>query len=890
MRLASVVALLLSTGPAFAAEKPSVEQLDFFEKSVRPVFLDHCVRCHGEKKQEAGLRLDSPAGIRKGTDAGPIIVPGDPDKSLLIKTVRRTVDNAMPPDKELAKDKVEALAQWVKFGAGLPEGSQQVVVNSAKDHWAFQPVRKPAVPANGAANPIDAFICEKLKLAGLNPSARADRRTFVRRAYFDLIGLPPTYEEIEAYVNDAAPSADIKMIDRLLARPEYGERWARHWMDVARYADTKGYVFTEDRNYPYAYTYREYLIRSFNEDKPYDRFVLEQLAADKLKLDGPQSLAAMGFLTVGRRFGNNPHDIIDDRIDLIGRGLMGLSIGCARCHDHKFDPIPIADYYSLYGVFQSSHEPKELPLIGEFRRTAELEAFEAELAKKEKAAAEYEKKMYADALAPFKKPGSIAAMLLATKETQGFANDKADKWAVERKIDPRMLDRWRVAARGHEPVFGVWRSLATLAERDFANKYLDTVKASKTNDVLKTALLESRPANLRETAQIYGEILAEAAKETLGRGPAEWQALVSLMVGPEGVTNPPNADADKLVAIPVKRIFRMLRNDAAKFRANAPASPPRAMVMNDNARIGEPVVFLRGNPNNRGPLVPKRMPAVVAGEGRKPFTNGSGRLELAEAIVRPDNPLTARVIVNRIWTWHFGQGLVRTPSDFGIRSDPPTHPELLDWLAATFVEDGWSIKQLHRRIVLSETYRQSSLVGPELERKDPENRLLGRFNRHRLDFEQLRDSLLIAAGTLDQATIGGKSVDLFSPPFTKRRSIYGFVDRQNLPGTFRAFDFASPEQHTPQRFQTTVPQQALFLMNSPFVVEQAKALAARTSGTTDDRVRTLYRLTLGRNPNDIEKNLAGEFVRLPTDKSSNLSGWEQLAQVLLLSNEFAFVD
>ncbi len=890
MRLASVVALLLSTGPAFAAEKPSVEQLDFFEKSVRPVFLDHCVRCHGEKKQEAGLRLDSPAGIRKGTDAGPIVVPGDPEKSLLIKTVRRTVDNAMPPDKELAKEKVEALAQWVKFGAALPEGSQQVVVNSAKDHWAFQPVRKPAVPANGAANPIDAFIREKLKSAGLNPSARADRRTFVRRAYFDLIGLPPTYEEIEAYVNDAAPSADIKMIDRLLARPEYGERWARHWMDVARYADTKGYVFTEDRNYPYAYTYREYLIRSFNEDKPFDRFVLEQLAADKLKLDGPQSLAAMGFLTVGRRFGNNPHDIIDDRIDLIGRGLMGLSIGCARCHDHKFDPIPIADYYSLYGVFQSSHEPRELPLIGEFQRTAEVDAFEAELAKKEKAAADYEKKMYADALAPFKKPGSIAAMLLATNETQGFANDKADKWAVERKIDPRMLDRWRVAARGHEPVFGVWRSLAALPERDFAHKYLPTIKASKTNGVLKTALLESRPASLRETAQIYGEILAEAAKESPGRGPAEWQALVSLMVGPEGVTNPPNADADKLVAIPVKRVFRMLRNDAAKFRANAPASPPRAMVMNDNARIGEPVVFLRGNPNNRGPQVPKRMPVVVAGEGRKPFTNGSGRLELAEAIVRPDNPLTARVIVNRIWTWHFGQGLVRSPSDFGIRSDPPTHPELLDWLAATFVEEGWSIKQLHRRIVLSETYRQSSLVGPELERKDPENRLLGRFNRHRLDFEQLRDSLLIAAGTLDRSTIGGKSVDLFSAPFTKRRSIYGFVDRQNLPGTFRAFDFASPEQHTPQRFQTTVPQQALFLMNSPFVLEQAKALAARTSGTTDDHVRMLYRLSLGRNPNNSEMDLASKFVHTTQDKPSNISGWEQLAQVLLLSNEFAFVD
>jgi Protein of unknown function (DUF1553)/Protein of unknown function (DUF1549)/Planctomycete cytochrome C len=889
MRIAFSLLFVLGAHSAFAAEKPSVEQIDFFEKSVRPVFLDHCVRCHGEKKQEAGLRLDSPAGIRKGTDAGPVVVAGDPEKSLLIKSVRRTIDNAMPPDKELPKEKVEALVRWVKVGAAMPEGAQQAAGNPAKDHWAFQPVRKPAVPAN-VVNPIDHFIREQLRANGLPPASPADRRTLIRRVTFDLIGLPPTFEEVEAFASDASPDAYGKLVDRLLAMPQYGERWARHWMDVARYADTKGYVFTEDRNYPYAYTYREYLIRAFNEDRPYDRFVLEQLAADKLKLDTPATLAAMGFLTVGRRFGNNPHDIIDDRIDLVGRGLMGLSIGCARCHDHKFDPIPIGDYYSLYGVFQSSHEPKDLPLIGEYERTAAVAAFEAELARKEKAAADYEKQMYADALAPFKKPGSIAAMLMATKETQGFANDKADKWAVERKIDPRMLDRWRIAARGHESVFGVWRALSSLPEREFAAKYLETVRVSKGNGIVKTALMESRPANLKETAAVYAELLADAAKETPGRGQAEWQELVKLMVGPEGVTNPPNADADKLVAIVVKRGFRTLRNDAAKFRANAPASPPRAMVMNDNTRVGEPVVFLRGNPNNRGPQVPKRMPAVVAGADRKPFTNGSGRLELAEQIAKPDNPLTARVIVNRIWTWHFGQGLVRTPSDFGLRSDPPTHPELLDWLAATFVEDGWSIKKLHRRIVLSDAYRQSSLASADAAKKDPENRLLSRFNRHRLDFEQLRDALLFSSGQLDRSAVGGKSVDLFSAPFTKRRSLYGFVDRQNLPGTFRAFDFASPEQHTPQRFQTTVPQQALFLMNSPFVVEQAKALAARTAGTTDERVRTLYRLALGRNPNETERKLAGEFVQSPDDKTTGVTGWEQLAQVLLLSNEFAFVD
>lgn len=890
MRSLSLIVIAILASPAIGADKPTVEQLDQFEKSVRPVFLDHCVRCHGEKKQEAGLRLDTPAGIRKGTDAGPVVIPGDPEKSLLIRSVRRTIDNAMPPDQELPKEKIEALATWIKLGAALPESAQPTVAIAPKDHWAFKPVVKPAVPPGTHENPIDRFIVHKLTMQGMKPSPEADRRTWLRRVYYDLIGLPPTFETIEKFVNDTAPNAYERVVEELLAKPQYGERWARHWMDVARYADTKGYVFTEDRNYPYAYTYREYLIRSFNEDKPYDRFVMEQIAADKLKLDGPQSLAAMGFLTVGRRFSNNIHDIIDDRIDLIGRGLMGLSIGCARCHDHKFDPVPIADYYSLYGVFQNSHEPKELPLIGEFEKTAELAAFEAELAKKEKAAADFEKQMYAEALAPFKKPGSIATMIRAVQSTQGVPNDKADKWAVENKVDPRILDRWRVAMRGHDAVFGIWRTLSGIPAQEFTSRYHATVRTSKTNGILKTALLESRPSHLSDVATIYAEVLAEAAKETPGNGPAEWQALVKLMVGPEGILNPPNSDADKLVAIATKRVFRMLRNDAAKYRSTAPASPPRAMVMNDNARVGEPVVFLRGNPNNRGPQVPKRMPEIVAGPNRKPFTNGSGRLDLAEAIVRPDNPLTARVIVNRIWAWHFGQGLVRNTSDFGLRSDPPTHPELLDWLASTFVEDGWSIKKLHRRIVLSATYRQASLSSADVMKLDPENRWLSRFPRHRLDFEQLRDSLLFVAGQLDQSTIGGKSVDLFSAPFSRRRAVYGFVDRQNLPGTFRAFDFASPEQHTPQRFQTTVPQQALFLMNSPFVIEQAKAAAARTSGPSTERIRQLYRLLLCRDVTPTELGLIQEFFEQASPNTQGLNGWEQLAQILLLSNEFAFVD
>ncbi len=891
MRFVFAPILIIISLPAYAAEKPSAAQLDFFEKSVRPVFHDYCVRCHGERKQEAGLRLDSVAGILKGTDMGAIIVAGDPAKSPLIKSVRREGDYPMPPDKALTKEKLEALVQWVQSGAAMPVGAQQQAENPAKNHWAFQPVKKPTIKAPENVNPIDYFIASQLQKEGLKLAPMVDRRTLIRRASFDLIGLPPTYEETESFANDPDPNAYAKLIDRLLAKPQYGERWARHWMDVARYADTKGYVFTEDRNYPYAYTYREYLIRAFNEDKPYGRFVLEQLAADKLKDIKQPDLAAMGFLTVGRRFSNNIHDIIDDRIDLVGRGLMGLSIGCARCHDHKFDPVPIADYYSLYGVFQNSFEPKELPLIGEQERTAEVAKFEAELARKEKAAADYEQKMYADALAPFRKADSIAAMLLATVATEGFENARADKWAVDRKLDPRILDRWRKAVRGHDDVFGVWRELVKVPQSEFEQRVKTIVNSVKINNSIKTHLLQSRPKNRDELAKAYAEVLSIATVASLEKKSTDWKQLESLMVGPEGITNPPKADADKLVAIAVKRVFRILRNDAAKFRSSAPASPPRAMVMNDNARVSEPVVFLRGNPNNRGQRIPRRMPEVVAGAERKAFTNGSGRLELAHSIINPENPLTARVIVNRVWMWHFGQALVRTPSDFGLRSEMPTHPELLDWLASTFVmDDGWSMKKLHRRIMLSSTYQQSSQADATTATKDPENRLWSRFNRQRLDFEQFRDSLLFTAGQLDAKEIGGRSVNLFTEPYRKRRAVYGFVDRQNLPGTFRAFDFASPEQHTPQRFQTTVPQQALFLMNSPFVIDQAKATANRTSGEPYERIDSLYQAILGRLPTTNERNLSIEFVKSSNDSAEGLTKWDQLAQILMLSNEFAFVD
>jgi hypothetical protein len=744
-------------------EKPTSQALEFFESKIRPVLAERCFRCHGPEKQKGGLRLDSREGMLKGSTSGPVIVPGQPEKSLVIEAIQQKGDVKMPPDEKLPAEAVANLGEWIKAGAPWPGSAVATVstVEAWKMHWAFQPVKKVAQPSvqhqSRVQSPIDAFILAELEKRGLALAAPADKRTLLRRASFDLIGLPPTPEEIEAFEGDTAPDAFAKVVDRLLASPHYGERWGRHWLDVARYADTKGYVFQEERRYAFAYTYRDYVIRAFNDDVPYDQFIVQQLAADRLfaaaKAAGdepdPQSLAAMGFLTLGRRFLNNQHDIIDDRIDVSTRGLLGLTVGCARCHDHKFDPIPTKDYYSLYGVFASSTEPKELPLLAAPKETPEYLAFAKELKVREQAVDDYRVK----------------------NKTELDANNR--KFKDELKALQKKVEAWH----------------------------------------------------------------------------------------------------------------------------SSPAAPPRAMVLEDLPKPREARVFLRGNPGSPGPAVPRQFIGVIAGDHRQPFKEGSGRLEFAQAIASPDNPLTARVLVNRVWLNHFGAGLVRTPSDFGLRSEPPTHPALLDYLANRFVEDGWSLKKLHKLIMLSSVYQQGSQPLPEAAKVDPENRLWSHMNRRRLDFEAMRDALLCVSGQLD-TKIGGPAVEMFEAKASKRRTVYGFIDRQNLPGLLRTFDFASPDASNPQRYETTVPQQALFLMNNPFVLDQARGLLKRPelAGVNDEqvRVRKLYRLIYGRGPNGQEAAMAQRFLAADVgseqETSPPLTPLERYVQVMLLANEFAFVD
>ena len=738
---------ILSLFPlALTAHAITPEESEFFEKEIRPVLAERCIKCHGPDKQKGDVRLDSRAAMLKAADDGQVAVPGRPEESALIKSIRHEGESRMPVKADkLPDNQIAALTEWVKMGMPWPENDRAATPGAShegtKAHWSWQPVTNPAPPAvkdeaKWARSELDRFILAKLEEKKVAPSPMASKRTLIRRATYDLTGLPATAEEIEAFDKDHSPDAFAKLVERLLASPRYGERWGRYWLDVARYSDTRGYLAGgEERRYPFSYTYRDWVIAAFNRDLPYDQFIIQQIAGDQVAKAGDNTpMAAQGFLTLGRRFLNNQADIIDDRIDVVSRGLMGLSVGCARCHDHKFDPITQKDYYALYGVFASSMEKPsgELPLLG------------------------------------------------------GQTDPDYPKQLAEREaaIEKFFLEK--------ETMFA-WRTLLTVGA----------------------------PASLPQEGR--GKLLDRAAREALTR----------------------------------------LRNKIDELNSG-PAAPARAMALFDAPQPVNPRVFIRGNPARPGEPVPRRFLAILGGDDSRPFPKEtSGRLELAQSIASRDNPLTARVMVNRVWNLHFGRGLVRTPGDFGTKGDAPTHPELLDWLATRFMADGWSIKKLHRTIMLSAAYQQSSDERADAAQADPDNRLVWRMNRRRLDFEAMRDSLLACAGQLD-LQMGGRGVALASPPYAKRRAVYGYVDRQNLPGVFRTFDFASPDQSSPQRFVTTVPQQALFMMNSPFVIENARALVARPPyqepNAYEEPLQQLYRRVLSRKADRAEVDAGLRFV------------------------------
>ncbi|MGI8785863.1 MAG: PSD1 and planctomycete cytochrome C domain-containing protein [Acidobacteriota bacterium] len=887
--------LFLLCLPCLGYSGATSEGIEFFETKIRPVLVERCFSCHSSKLETpmSGLALDSRLGLLKGGSRGTAIVAGAPDQSLLIRALRYG-DSAlqMPPGEKLQPEQVADFEAWVK--AGAPYGGDDAPAlprrSPAETHWAFEPPRDAPLPRvrlkKWPRNPIDFFILSRLEQKGLRPAAPADARTLLRRVTFDLTGLAPTPEEVEAFAADRSPDAFAKVVDRLLASPRYGERWGRFWLDVARYADTKGYVFVQEPRFPYSYTYRDWVIDAFNRDLPYDQFLIQQIAADRLPGLDKSSLAAMGFLTIGRRFLNNTQDVIDDRIDVVTRGTMALTVSCARCHDHKYDPIPTQDYYSLYGVFASSREPVDLPPIGAAADPVLGAEFAEELRKLEQDIAQYLEEKYQELLPALRIPGVIADYLMAALAGRGGSDEEIRALADKKGLNTYVLQRWigalERARQKEDPVFAAWHAVAILSEEQFkvrgATAIAELAAQGKLHQLVAQALGETPVASLRQTAERYAALLARFDQAEAATDMSH-EALRLALRAPDAPPNVPRSEVEKIFNRADRDKLTRLRKKVDQLAVFHPGAPPRAMALEDIPTPETARVFVRGNPKNPGPEVPRQFLALLSGHDRRPFQDGSGRLELARAIASPDNPLTARVAVNRVWLHHFGAGLVRTPSDFGTRSDPPSHPELLDYLARQFVAEGWSIKTLHRSILLSSTYQQSSQVSAEALRLDPENVLLSRMNRRRLDFEAMRDSLLFVSGQLD-ATTGGRAVDLFAQPYTGRRTIYGFIDRLNLPGLFRIFDFANPDLHSPQRHSTTVPQQALFQMNSPFFIEQAAHLVAKlpAAGDVTARIQRLYQLLYGRAATAKEAELGTRFLEaeqsLPPEPAAQPPAWQ----------------
>jgi hypothetical protein len=915
-----------------------------FESKVRPLLMAKCQECHGADVSEAGLRLDSRRGLLLGSDAGPVVVPGDAGKSRLVAAVKHVDELAMPPDAKLTDEEIAVLEEWVSVGAPWtgPGGDgdvpatraaamQERIRESLALHWAFQaPERHDApMPSAGGAMtavvaarwsraPIDRFIAADLAAAGLAPAPEARARDLFRRVHYDLTGLPPQAADADAFAADPSEEAFQATVERLLASREHAEHWARHWLDLARYADTMGYAFPgQSRLYPFAWTYRDWVVRALHDDLPYDRFVTLQLAADLIQPPVPrEDLAALGFLTVGRTFSGNQHDIIDDRIDLVGRGLMGLTISCARCHDHKYEPISTADYYALHGVFASCEVPDRLPLIGEPPSGPEADAFAKTYAELDGNLTAHANSIYERAVreAVAHAADYFFEVARPAKRPDGRPPQLADGYELE----PLLIDRLRRllgGAREDHPILGPWATVKELPDARIRAAIARSVAArpmaesSRVNPLVAAEFASARPASLRQVAEVYGRLVARVAPAIAGGAPADAGeppdlAAIREIFGREGTPFiAPRSDALRLAKRSEEGERFRLTTAIRNHEATAPGGPPRAMVLRDKPSPVDSPIFLRGDPGRRGPVTSRRLPELLGGT---PLDRGSsGRLDLARAIASPENPLAARVIVNWAWTHHCGRGLVATPGDFGLRGEPPTHAKLLDDLARRFVEDGkWSLRWLHREIVLSRTWRQSAAIRPDLVASDPDNRLFGRAERRRLSWEAFRDSLLVAAGTLDLSRAGGPGIDPLDVQAMGSRSVYAQLDRQDVPGLLRSFDIANPDTAVHVRSLTTVPQQGLAVLNSPLVIEAARKLAARSvpeagntaasaAGMADAaRIAALWRDALARSPSHRERALAEAWLaeNRSVPAVDGFGDWERLAQAVLAMAEFQYLD
>ena len=837
---------------------------------VRPVLAKNCFGCHVGPTPTGNLAMTSRESFLKGGNSGPAIIAGDPDHSLLIQAVSHTHARLkMPPPGKLTDEEIADLAAWVKAGAEWPEATAGRITDSQRAFWSFQPVRKPAAPpvrdTSWAHTPIDRFVLARLQARGLRPNPPADKRTLIRRVSYDLIGLPPTPEEVDAFLKDNSREAFARVVDRLLASPHYGERWGRHWLDVARYSDDK-LNSTQEEPVPNAFRYRDWVIQAFNQDMPYDLFVKAQVAGDLLP-DSEKYIAGLGFYALRPEFQ-------DDRVDATTRGFLGLTVACAQCHDHKFDPIPTKDYYSLLGVFQST-ENREAPLAG----AGVVAAWKA--AKKRVDDQEAALKQFLQSQA--EQLGEILAVKTArylmaarqgVKEAEGLDAETIERWGKYLKVPNKehpYLKAFDTAASDQEAQEAAEEFQALVLKviqerKEIEEKNNITLGGSKERRNLANANLASLE---RDKYFLWRDLLSER------RGNLSFQFE-------GGVLYYPDKRIERFLHGEWKAHLEDLRAQLAKRQKELPPQYPFLNAIQDSKKPANMRVHLRGNRDTPGEEAPRRFLAVLSRGEAKPFTRGSGRLELAEAIASRDNPLTARVMANRIWLEHFGQGIVGTPGNFGQLGERPHNPELLDYLAARLVENNWSIKALHREILLSAVYGLSPARSPRQEAVDPDNRLWWRANRRRLDAEAVRDSLLYVSGQLDVAQ-GGPAVRLTDE--NRRRSVYGYVSRRKLDSMLALFDFPNPNSISEQRIQTDVPLQRLFFLNSSLAARQAEALAARLgAGTDPEKIRRAYRFVHQRDPGRRETELGLEFLR------AGREAWPLYCQILMSSNEFLFVD
>jgi Protein of unknown function (DUF1553)/Protein of unknown function (DUF1549)/Planctomycete cytochrome C len=958
LALLTVAVLLGGLSRRAGATDPAAQDIEFFEKTIRPLLAANCYECHSTNhKKRGGLLLDSRAGFMKGGDTGPVVVPGKPDESLIIKAVRQIdPELKMPKGGKLTDQQVANLEAWVAMGAPWPSDKGSVILKSfdlkeRATHWSLQPIRTPSPPKvkNDAwcKSPIDCFLLAKLEEARLEPAAPADRRTLIRRVTFDLTGLPPTPEEIDAFLKDQAPDAFAKVVDRLLESSHYGERWGRHWLDLVRFAETYGHEF--DFEIPEAFRYRDYVIRAFDSDVPFDQFVMEHIAGDLLPTPRlhPQekfneSILGAGFWFLGEAK-HSPVDIrgdqadrLDNQIDVFSKTFLAMTVACARCHDHKFDAISTKDYYSLAGYLQSARyqrafidDPQPLRL-----KIAKMKSIQAEIKKLFDLDAAPplvadDSSLPADSIsfADFRRKDEFKQWFVSGEAfgdgpSGGLVLQADPKRPVKAVIVPGIAHSGLVSAR----LAGVMRSQTFTIEK---NKIHYRVSGNKG----QLRLVIDGFQLIREP--IYGGLAIQVDKDKLHWRTMDvsmWQghrAHIEIVddgpgyIGVEqiifsdlglpkatpanspGVGPTPN-DVD---SARVAELFAEYKAVEASLQA-----PTRAMAMEEGTPVEERV-FVRGNPRTLGEPVPRRFLEVFALLNNSAETPARlaepARLRLAKKLVEPSNPLTARVIVNRLWKHHFGEGLVRTPDDFGVLGQTPSHPELLDWLAVELIKDGWSLKKMHRRMLLTNVYQMASFAEAASDQADPENKLLHRMPIRRLEAEAIRDAMLAVSGRLDR-TMYGPGVLPYLTPFMAgrgrpnvsgpldgngRRSIYLNVRRNFLTPMLVAFDFPTPFSTIGKRSVSNVPAQALTLLNNPFVLQQAEVWARRILGDKElsvkGRIKRMYETAFARPPSALEVQETLAFVAEQGRRYGSVDDpgvWIDVAHVLFNVKEFIFVS